>query len=126
MGNLLEIRDLSIQFQHHHSIVRAVEQVHLDIKENEILALAGESGSGKTITALSITRLLPPNAKIVSGKMIFSRPIIGMPALSGQARDLLTLKPQIIESIRGKEISYIFQEATASLNPVLTIGKQIQ
>lgn len=126
MGKLLEIKNLSIQFRHHHNIVKAVEQVHLEVYENEILALVGESGSGKTITALSITRLLPANAEIISGKIIFSRCIIGIPTLSGQEQDLLTLKPQVMESIRGKEISYIFQEAAASLNPVLPIGRQIQ
>lgn len=126
MGKLLEIKNLSIQFRHQHNIVKAVEQVHLDVYENEILALAGESGSGKTITALSITGLLPANAEIISGKIIFSRCSIAAPALPAQEQDLLTLRPQVMESIRGKEISYIFQEAAASLNPVLPIGRQIQ
>lgn len=114
MDKLLEIRNLNIQFRHHHAIVKAVEWVDLDVYENEILALAGESGSGKTVTALSITGLLPPNAEIVSGKIIF------------QKKDLLKAGLSEIESIRGKEISYIFQEAAASLNPVLTIGRQIR
>lgn len=126
MGKLLEIKDLSVQFKHHHSIVKAVQHVYLDIYENEILGLVGESGSGKTITALSITKLLPETAKIVSGKIIFSRCTIGIPTLSGQQQDLLSMGQTSIESIRGKEIAYIFQEAAASLNPVLPIGRQIQ
>ncbi len=114
MNKLLEIRNLSIQFKHQRSIIKAVEHVHLDIYENEILGLVGESGSGKTITALSITRLLPETSEIVSGKIIF------------QEQDLLSIGQTSIESIRGKEIAYIFQEAAASLNPVLPIGRQIQ
>lgn len=114
MGKLLEIKNLSIQFKHHHSIVKAVEQVHLEVYEDEILALAGESGSGKSVTALSITRILPETADIISGQIFF------------QDQDLLKVSKAQIEAIRGRDISYIFQEAAASLNPVLTIGRQIQ
>jgi len=91
-----------------------VEKVDLDLFENEILALVGESGSGKTMTALSITKILPQSATITEGKVIF------------QGRDLLKTAERDLEAIRGKEISYIFQEAQASLNPVLSIGRQIQ
>ena len=85
----------------------------MDIAEGEIVALVGESGSGKTITALSITRILPKTAQIISGEVIF------------QNQDLLKVSDTQIEAIRGRDISYIFQEASASLNPVLTIGRQI-
>lgn len=112
-NKILEIRNLKIQFHQHKIIIKAVDGLDLDIFEEEILALAGESGSGKTMTALSITRLLPPNAEIISGKIIF------------QKRDLLKVSKAQIEAIRGRDISYIFQEAAASLNPVLTIGRQI-
>ena len=105
---------MSIQFCQQQQIIQAVEQVDLDIFENEILALVGESGSGKTMTALSITRILPPSAKITGGEVIF------------QDNNLLKMAEQDLEAIRGKEISYIFQEAQASLNPVLPIGRQIQ
>ena len=91
-----------------------MEKVDLDLFENEILALVGESGSGKTMTALSITKILPQSATITEGKVIF------------QGRDLLKTAERDLEAIRGKEISYIFQEAQASLNPVLSIGRQIQ
>ena len=114
MGKLLEIKNLSIQFRHGQTIVKAVEGVHLDIYENEILALAGESGSGKSVTALSITRILPETADIISGQVFF------------QGQDLLKVSKAQIEAIRGRDISYIFQEAAASLNPVLTVGRQIQ
>ena len=114
MNKILELRNLHIHFRQHHQIVRAVEGVNLDIYEREILALVGESGSGKTVTALSITGLLPENAQITSGEIIF------------QEQDLLKINQKTLEALRGKEISYIFQEAAASLNPVLTIGRQIQ
>lgn len=114
MNKLLEIRNLSIQFCQQRQIIQALDQVDLDIFENEILALVGESGSGKTMTALSITKIIPQSAKITSGEVIF------------QGRDLLKMAEPDLEITRGKEISYIFQEAHASLNPVLPIGRQIQ
>ena len=114
MNKLLEIRNLSIQFCQQQQIIQAVDQVDLDIFENEVLALVGESGSGKTMTALSITRILPLSAKITGGEVIF------------QDNNLLKMAERDLETIRGKEISYIFQEAQASLNPVLPIGRQIQ
>src|SRR3989339_518939 len=114
MNKLLEIKNLSIRFCRQHRTVQAVEKVDLDLFENEILALVGESGSGKTMTALSITKILPQSATITEGKVIF------------QGRDLLKTAERDLEAIRGKEISYIFQEAQSSLNPVLSIGRQIQ
>lgn len=90
-----------------------VDNLNLEIFENEFLALVGGSGSGKTLTALAITRLLPDNVFISAGRIIF------------RGRDLLAMDEPQIESIRGKDISYIFQEAGASLNPVLSIGRQI-
>lgn len=114
MNKLLEIRNLSIRFCRRKKIVQVVERVDLDIFEDEILALVGESGSGKTMTALSVTGILPQSAKVTGGEIIF------------QGRDLLKAKQRDLEAIRGKEISYIFQEAQASLNPVLSIGCQIQ
>ena len=114
MNSLLEIKNLHIHFIRASQTVKAVEGVDLAIGEGEILALVGESGSGKTMTGLSITRILPKSARIISGQIFF------------QNKDLFKVSKQEIESIRGKEISYIFQEAAASLNPVLTIGKQLQ
>lgn len=113
MKLLLQIKDLKVEFPHGRKVVRALEGVDLEIYEGEVLVLAGESGSGKSLTALSVTKLLPENARIIGGEIIF------------QGQDLLKLKENELEAIRGRDISYIFQEAAASLNPVLTIGSQI-
>ncbi len=113
MENLLEIRDLKVNFYLNDNLVTAVDGADLDIAYDEAIVLAGESGSGKTVTALSITKILPPNARIVSGSV----------KLSG--KDLLKLSEESLVKIRGKEIAYIFQEPTSFLNPVYTIGNQI-
>ena len=113
MKLLLQIKNLKVEFPHGRQVVRALEGVDLEIYEGEVLVLAGESGSGKSLTALTVTRLLPENARITSGEIIF------------QGQDLLKLNEKELEGIRGRDISYIFQEAAASLNPVLTVGSQI-
>ena len=113
MDKLLQIRDLRIQFHLPEEKICAVNNANLEIGKNEVLVLAGESGSGKTITALSITGILPPRAKIIKGEIIF------------QGNDLIKLNEQQLAKIRGKEIAYIFQEPTSFLNPVFNIGEQI-
>lgn len=113
MANLLEIRDLKVKFYLDNQAIDAVDGVNLDIDYNEVLVLAGESGSGKSVTALSITRILPDNAKIISGEINFC------------GRDLLKTDETDLVRIRGEKIAYIFQEPTAFLNPVYTIGSQI-
>lgn len=113
MNNLLEIRNLKINFYRDSKIITAVDGLNLDIGFNEVVVLAGESGSGKTITALSITKVLPQGAEIVSGSVNFD------------GYDLLKLDGISLIKIRGKEIAYIFQEPTSFLNPVYTIGNQI-
>ena len=95
-------------------VVKAVDDVSLDINRGEILGLVGESGSGKTMTALSIMRLLPsPPAKIVSGKMM----IDGI--------DLVSISEDKMREIRGSKVSMIFQDPLTSLNPLMKIGAQI-
>jgi oligopeptide/dipeptide ABC transporter ATP-binding protein len=114
MADLLEIRDLRTHFHVSEGTVRAVDGVSFDIKEGETAALVGESGCGKTMTALSIMRLVPkPQGSIVGGEISF------------QGRDLLKLSEAEMRETRGSEIAMIFQEPMTSLNPVLTIGRQI-
>ncbi|OGP88888.1 MAG: peptide ABC transporter ATP-binding protein [Deltaproteobacteria bacterium RBG_16_48_10] len=111
---LLEVCDLSVQFITDEGVVRAVENVSFEIYPGEILGLVGESGCGKSVTALSILTLIPtPPGKIASGKILF------------KGKDLLSLKEEEMEKVRGNEISMIFQEPMTSLNPVFTIGDQI-
>ena len=112
---LLHIRDLKIEFRRHDAEpTQAVKGIDLTLQPGESLALVGESGSGKSATALALARLLPePPATIRAAEM----------KLAGH--DVLSLKPAELRQIRGKEIAYIFQEPTTSLNPVLTIRTQI-
>lgn len=112
---LLHIRDLKIEFRRHDAEpTQAVKGIDLTLQPSESLALVGESGSGKSATALALARLLPePPAMIRAAEM----------KLAGH--DVLSLKPAELRKIRGKEIAYIFQEPTTSLNPVLTIRTQI-
>lgn len=113
MANLLEIKNLVVEFHLDHQVVPAACGVSLKMEEGEVLVLAGESGSGKTVTALSITGILPRNAKIISGNIIFS------------GRDLLGLPESALRGIRGRQIAYVFQEPTSFLNPVYTVGNQV-
>jgi len=113
MQKLLEIKNLKVQFDFEKYFISAVEDASLEVNENEIVGLAGESGSGKTITAFSITRILPAKAKIISGEIFFRN------------QNLLEASEEALRSIRGKEIAYIFQEPVAYLNPVMTVGDQI-
>ena len=112
--NLIEIRDLSVEFvtgEHSH---RVVNNVSFDIKRGETIALVGESGSGKSVTAHSILRLLPyPLARHPSGTIEYA------------GQDLLTLKEKSLRHIRGNRIAMIFQEPMTSLNPLHSIEKQI-
>jgi peptide/nickel transport system ATP-binding protein/oligopeptide transport system ATP-binding protein len=112
--SLLEVRSLSTHFFTEEGVVRAVENVSFEIHPGEILGLVGESGCGKSVTGLSILKLIPiPPGKIVSGEILFD------------GRNLLELEEKDMESVRGNEISMIFQEPMTSLNPVFTIGDQI-
>jgi peptide/nickel transport system ATP-binding protein len=111
---LLEVADLKTWFFTRDGIVRAVDGVSFHVLPGETLAIVGESGCGKSVTALSILRLIPsPPGRIVSGNIRFA------------GRDLLDLSEAQMRQVRGNEISMIFQEPMTSLNPVLTIGHQI-
>jgi oligopeptide/dipeptide ABC transporter ATP-binding protein len=114
MSDLLEVRDLKTYLTTSLGVIKAVDGVSFDVKEGETVALVGESGCGKTMTALSIMRLIPrPQASIVGGEIRF------------QGKDLLKLGDEEMRRVRGAEIAMIFQEPMTSLNPVLTIGRQI-
>ncbi len=111
---LLDVRDLQTHFHTDDGVVRAVDGVSLRLDAGRTLAVVGESGSGKSVTSLSILRLVPePPGRIAGGSIHF------------RGRDLLRLAPGEIRSIRGREISMIFQEPMTSLNPVYTCGEQI-
>ena len=114
MAALLEIKDLRTYFFTTEGVVKAVDGVSYTVQEGETVALVGESGCGKTVSALSIMRLVPdPPGRIVGGQVLF------------QGRDLLQLQDEEIRQIRGREIAMIFQEPMTSLNPTLTIGRQL-
>ena len=114
MSALLEVEDLGTWFYTRQGIVKAVDGVDFQVASGETLAIVGESGCGKSMTALSLMRLIPdPPGRIVSGVV----------KLGG--RDLLKISEEEMRSVRGNEISMIFQEPMTSLNPVMTIGKQI-
>jgi len=111
---LLEVDDLKTYFYTRDGIVRAVDGVSFTVYPGETLAVVGESGCGKSVTSLSILRLIAaPPGKIVNGRLMF------------QGRDLLGLTEYEMRKVRGNEISMVFQEPMTSLNPVLTIGRQI-
>jgi oligopeptide/dipeptide ABC transporter ATP-binding protein len=114
MTHLLDVRDLKTYFYTQDGVVKAVDGASLFVNKGETVAVVGESGCGKTVTALSILRLIPiPPGKILSGQVL----------LDGV--DLLKLSNEDIRKVRGARISMIFQEPMSSLNPVLTIGRQV-
>jgi oligopeptide/dipeptide ABC transporter ATP-binding protein len=114
VAELLDVRSLTTQFSTTAGIVRAVDAVSWDVGEGETVALVGESGCGKSVSALSIMRLIPePGGRIVGGRVLF------------KGRDLLTLSDEEMRRVRGREIAMIFQEPMTSLNPVLTVGRQL-
>jgi oligopeptide transport system ATP-binding protein len=114
MAQLLQVKDLRTYFYTEEGVVKAVDGVTYDVQEGETLALVGESGCGKSVSALALLRLIPiPPGRIVSGEVIF------------QDEDLLKISEEEIRHIRGNKISMVFQEPMTSLNPVLTIGKQL-
>lgn len=113
MANLLEVRNLRTHFQTYAGTVQAVNGISFSVAPGEALGIVGESGCGKSVTATSIMRLLPPNGKIVEGEIDFD------------GRDLASLSEREMQHIRGNEISMIFQDPMTSLNPVLKIRTQI-
>jgi oligopeptide/dipeptide ABC transporter ATP-binding protein len=110
---LLEVKDLRTHFFTRDGVVKAVDGIDLTVDRGEVLGLVGESGCGKSITSLSLMRLIPHPGKIVSGSIDFD------------GRDLLSLSKDEMTELRGEQISMIFQQPTSSLNPVYRVGAQI-
>ncbi len=113
MTPLLEVQNLSTYFYTDEGVVKAVNDVSYSLEPGETMGIVGESGCGKSVGALSILRLVPYPGRIVSGRVIF------------QGTDLMSLSNREIQRIRGRRIGIVFQEPMTSLNPVLTIGRQI-
>jgi peptide/nickel transport system ATP-binding protein len=110
---LLEVSGLRTSFATRDGIVRAVDGISFNVDRGEIMGLVGESGCGKSVTSLSIMRLVPPPGRIEAGTVVF------------EGRDLLTLRPEQMRSIRGQQLAMVFQQPTSSLNPVWDVGRQI-
>jgi oligopeptide/dipeptide ABC transporter ATP-binding protein len=113
MSPLLDVRNLMTYFFTAAGLVKAVRGLEFSIDRGETLALVGESGCGKSVTALSLLRLVQPPGRVVEGELLF------------QGEDLRRLPPNEMRRIRGNRISMVFQEPMTALNPVLTIGEQI-
>jgi oligopeptide transport system ATP-binding protein len=112
--NLLDVRDLRVEFKTLEGTVHAVNGVAFSVRPGQTLGIVGESGCGKSVSVLSVMRLIPqPPGRILAGEVEFA------------GRDLLHLSPHEMQEVRGKDISMIFQDPMTSLNPVLTIGRQI-
>lgn len=111
---LLEVSNLAIDFKSRGELVHAVNGVSFSLEQNKTLAIVGESGSGKSVTALSLTKLLPPPPTCqVSGSIRY------------KGQDIMKMSSDQLRAIRGKELAYIFQDASTSLNPVFSVGDQI-
>ena len=113
MSHLLEVRNLRTHFPTRAGLVRAVDGVSFHIDRGELLGLVGESGCGKSITALSVMRLIAPPGRIAGGEILF------------EGENLLAASEERMREIRGDEIAMIFQDPMTSLNPVFTVGEQI-
>jgi len=112
-SHLLEVRDLQTHFPTRSGLVRAVDGVNFHLDRGELLGLVGESGCGKSITALSVMRLIAPPGRIVNGEILF------------EGKDLLRLSDAEMRQMRGDDIAMIFQDPMTSLNPVFRVGEQI-
>jgi oligopeptide/dipeptide ABC transporter ATP-binding protein len=125
---LLEVKDLQVHFALREGTVRAVDGVSYTLRRGETLGIVGESGCGKSVTAQSILRIVPSPGKIVGGQILYHRRRQGRDGrVTTETIDLAKVDPQgpQIRGIRGNEIAYIFQEPSATLSPVHTIGHQI-
>lgn len=115
--NRLEIKNLQIQFSHHQQNKNVIHGVDLVLPSGKITALVGESGSGKTVTSMSALKILPEEARVVAGQILYVD--------DEKVIDILSLEPKALQKIRGKDIAVVFQDPAASLDPLFTIGEQI-
>src|SRR5690625_457837 len=109
----LAVTDLSVQFQTDDGITQAVDKLSFELGHQEVLAIVGESGCGKSVTAMSILGLLPDSAVVTGGNIVM------------EGTDLASLSGAKLRALRGHKIGMVFQEPMTSLNPVFTIGRQI-
>lgn len=114
MDNIVEFNNLKTYFYTEAGIIKAVNDVSFNIRKGEVICVVGESGCGKSVTAMSLMRLIDNPGKIVSGEILFDDV------------DILKLSEEEVRKIRGNDISMIFQEPMTSLNPVFTVGRQIR
>ncbi len=114
LNQMLEVKNLKTEFKNAEGTVRAVDDISFTLRKGGSLGIVGESGSGKTLTSLSILRLLQSPGEIVDGEILF------------EGKDLLQLPNSEMQKIRGREITMIFQEPMSALNPVFTIGQQLE
>lgn len=114
MERVLETKDLKVQFRTYRGVVKALNGISFDVVKGEMLGLAGETGSGKSVTSQAIMRTLPGNGKIAEGQIIF------------QGRDLLQLSEKEMAMVRGRSITAVFQDPHTYLNPVFRIGQQFK
>lgn len=110
---LLDVRDLTVGFPTMRGVARVVERLSLQVREGEIVGLVGESGSGKSVTCRALLGLVPEPGAVMGGEVVFA------------GRDLLALEAAELRALRGTEIAMVFQDPMSSLNPVLTIGRQL-
>jgi len=113
LSNVLEVKNLKTYFYTEEGVVKAVDDVSFSVEKGKTLGLVGESGCGKSVTAMSISRLISPPGRIAGGEILLS------------GRNLLALNDEEMRQVRGSQISMIFQEPMTSLNPVFTVGNQI-
>ena len=110
---LLEIKDVTVEFATRRGIVRAVERINISLGKGETLGIVGESGSGKSVTSSAVMRILDRAGSIANGSVVFS------------GIDVRTAKEDVMRDLRGREMSMIFQNPRAALNPIRKVGRQI-
>ncbi|MHB2168721.1 ABC transporter ATP-binding protein [Alsobacter sp. R-9] len=113
MSALLDVENLATHFFTRAGVVKAVDGVSFSVRPGQVVGLVGESGSGKSVTGYSLLGLVDPPGRVVAGSIRF------------EGQDLVTLPPDALRAIRGRRISMVFQDATATLNPVLSVGQQM-